>query len=217
MKVLTFGSTVSNICSGLSPALKILGLVFFALRAIVPIILIVVAIFDLARGMTAKSESNMSLIGSGITKKVVSAIFIFFVFTIVRAVVNITSPVSENNCTACIFNISECVAFTKTSNVGPSSSGTKPNADGSAISSKGLKIDSIKYNNSIITVSASSTNGKVLGYYFSKSNIAPHGDESNWVNKNVNKLKVAKMPGTYYVFVKDNKGNIAGGIKLLLV
>ena len=69
-------------------------------------------------------------------------------------------------------------------------------------------VDRITHKSAFVTVYARSTK-PIAGYYFATRRIKPKGDEKTWVLTNSTKLEIAKMPGTYYVYVKDNSGKIS--------
>jgi len=63
--------------------------------------------------------------------------------------------------------------------------------------------------NKTITVSASDSISGIKGYYVGTSNVKP--SESSFVTHENNSYTLAKGMGTYYVFVKDEAGNISEG------
>ncbi len=69
----------------------IIGMVLLIIRIVVPILLIVVASFDLIKAMTAKDESSMTPIFKSIILKVVSAIIIFLIPTLVAMLMKLVN------------------------------------------------------------------------------------------------------------------------------
>ncbi len=70
-------------------------------------------------------------------------------------------------------------------------------------------ITSIEQKAGVVTINAKKNKYDIVGYYFSKENKKPTGKEMTWVEKSGTTFKSAKVPGTYYVFVKDTQNNIS--------
>ncbi|HPE14594.1 MAG TPA: NlpC/P60 family protein, partial [Bacilli bacterium] len=71
------------------------------------------------------------------------------------------------------------------------------------------EITDIQVNGILVTLTAKKGENNIAGYYFSKTNTAPTGNENNWVNTSSDTFEVVKIPGTYYAYVKDSKGIIS--------
>ena len=61
----------------------------------------------------------------------------------------------------------------------------------------------------VVNVKRGTNNAAITGYYFGKTDVIPDLSDSTWINKNDEKLEIAKMPGTYYVYVKDASNKIS--------
>ena len=71
-----------------------------------------------------------------------------------------------------------------------------------------LSIDKITHKSAFVTVYARSSK-PIAGYYFTTSRSKPTGNEDNWVLTNSTKLEIAKLPGNYYVYVKNSSDKIS--------
>ena len=70
-------------------------------------------------------------------------------------------------------------------------------------------ITSIEQTAGVVTINAKKNKYDIVGYYFSKENTKPTGKEKSWVEKSGTTFKSAKVPGKYYVYVKDTQNNIS--------
>lgn len=73
----------------------------------------------------------------------------------------------------------------------------------------GAYITSISNNGAFVTIKTNSNNSTISGYYFSYSNKRP-SKSGGYLATNRNQIEVVRLPGTTYVWVEDNKGNING-------
>ena len=79
-----------------------------------------------------------------------------------------------------------------------------------------LAINSISVSDVVVTINATGGINKIAGYYFSSIQKTPDKNGYDWINTNKSTFKVVKFPGTYYVYLKDDKGNIVGGNKVVV-
>ena len=95
------GSVVS--CSGIDkiPAMlpKIISIVYLLIQIAVPIVLVILGTIDLAKAVVAQKEDEMKKAQQIFFKRLIAAVLVFFVFTIVKFVI---SAVSKNS------NIMDC-------------------------------------------------------------------------------------------------------------
>ena len=70
-------------------------------------------------------------------------------------------------------------------------------------------ISNITKDGVIITVTASSNNKEIAGYYFNYSNSVPNKNTSKYIKTNNKKIDVVRLPGTTYVWVEDINGNVS--------
>lgn len=97
---------------GLNPILKIVGIVVLGIKIAVPIILIVVGMFDLAKAVGEKDEGKIKEAQQKLVKRAIAAVLVFLVITLVGILMRIINKNPEyKNCIECInhpFDIEEC-------------------------------------------------------------------------------------------------------------
>jgi len=64
----------------------------------------------------------------------------------------------------------------------------------------------------VIRVQAKSTEGRIIQYYASPIYKTPTETTRGWVDVSSDSFTISETPGIYYIWVKDNKGNISDGI-----
>ncbi len=70
-------------------------------------------------------------------------------------------------------------------------------------------IDSVNKDGVIITVNARKVGREITGYYFSYNNTRPNKSTGGYVATNRESIDVVRLPGTTYVWVEDNNGNVS--------
>lgn len=93
-----------GICEGLGPVLRIVGIVVWGIKVVVPIILIVVGMMDLAKAVTEKSDDKIKAAQNGLIKKAIAAVLVFLVITIVTLLMTLIGDNSYKECMGCINN-----------------------------------------------------------------------------------------------------------------
>lgn len=73
----------------------------------------------------------------------------------------------------------------------------------------GAYITSISNNGAFVTIKANRNNNSITGYYFSYSNNRP-SKSGGYLATSSDSFNLVRLPGTTYVWVEDNKGNISG-------
>ena len=98
----------TTICSDLSPVLRIVGIVVWGIKVVVPIILIVVGMIDLAKAVTEKSEDKIKEAQQKLIKRAIAAVLVFLVVSLVGVVMSIVGDTSYSDCMGCINNPWSC-------------------------------------------------------------------------------------------------------------
>lgn len=98
----------SDICNGLGPVLRIVGIVVWGIKVVVPIILIVVGMMDLAKAVTEKSDEKIKAAQTGLIKKAIAGVMVFLVVTIVTLLMTLIGDDSYKKCMTCINNPFDC-------------------------------------------------------------------------------------------------------------
>jgi p-aminobenzoyl-glutamate transporter AbgT len=78
-----------DFCGSLGPVIKLLTTVFKLLQWGIPIVLILLGAIDLGKAVMASKEDEMKKAQSTLIKRVVYAVVIFFLFTIVGLVMGL--------------------------------------------------------------------------------------------------------------------------------
>ncbi len=91
-----------ELCDSAAPILRLVGIVVFGIKVVVPIILIVVGMIDLAKAVTEKSEDNIKKAQQALIKKAIAAVLVFLVVTIVGLLMKLVGDESYDQCMDCI-------------------------------------------------------------------------------------------------------------------
>ena len=100
-----------DICADLSPVLRIVGIVVWGIKVIVPVILIVVGMIDLAKAVGEKNEDNIKKAQNLLIKRAIAAVLVFLVVTLVGVIMGLIRANDYKACMECInhpFNTSRC-------------------------------------------------------------------------------------------------------------
>ena len=96
-----------SLCSttAMSNVLYLIGVVVAVIRVAVPIILIVLGMVDLVKALTSQDDKQVKAATTLLVKRVVIAIAVFLVPTIVGLVMSIISQEDYRSCTHCVTNV----------------------------------------------------------------------------------------------------------------
>ena len=81
---------------------RVVGYVVFAIKIVVPIILIIVGMIDLAKAVSAKDEGEIKKAQQALVKKAIAAVLVFLVVTIVSILMGLVSKKEYKDCMVCI-------------------------------------------------------------------------------------------------------------------
>ena len=81
------------------------------IKIVVPVILIIFGMLDLAKSVTASKEDEIKKGQQTFIKRLIAALIVFFVIQVVQIVVNFASGEDENivNCFNCFVNNNDCI------------------------------------------------------------------------------------------------------------
>lgn len=97
-------ANVEKICSTLTPIMTIVGYLVYAIKIIVPVLLLVMGMFELATAITEKKDDKIKEATSRLIRKVVAAVCVYLVPTIVGMIINLIDPnVGWKDCAKCVF------------------------------------------------------------------------------------------------------------------
>lgn len=91
-----------SFCKEASPILRIIGFVVLGIKIVVPIILIIVGMLDLAKAVAAKKEDEIKTAQNALVKKAVAAVLVFLVATIVGILMSVIGSNAYKKCWECI-------------------------------------------------------------------------------------------------------------------
>ena len=96
-------ATEPQLCDTLEPIMTLIGYVIFGIKVVVPVILILVGMMDLAKAIMGKDDSEIKKAQSILIKKIVVAVCVYLVITIVGLIMNLLGQEYEN-CVRCAFH-----------------------------------------------------------------------------------------------------------------
>ena len=91
-----------DLCGGLAPVLRIVGIVKWGIQIAVPIILIIVGMLDLAKAVTEKNEDKIKEAQQKLIKKAIAAVLVFLVVYIVGLLMSLIGNEQYKDCMSCI-------------------------------------------------------------------------------------------------------------------
>lgn len=103
-----------NFCASTANIWQILGYVVVIFKIVIPLILIVLGMVDLGKAVVASKDDAINKAVSALLKRFIAAVVIFFVPTIVSAIFNALSLMSDaertdyNICVQCVTNVGSC-------------------------------------------------------------------------------------------------------------
>ena len=95
---------VGDVCATLVPIMTLIGYVIFGIKVVVPVILILVGMMDLAKAIMGKDDSEIKKAQSSLIKKIV-AVCVYLIVTIVGLVMNLIGNEDWKQCADCALNV----------------------------------------------------------------------------------------------------------------
>ena len=96
------GSTGSDLCYELQPVLRVVGIVVFIIKIVVPILLIVVGMVDLMKAVGEKDENKIKDAQNGLIKRAIAAVLVFLVSTLVGVIMGLVGGDDYKACMDCV-------------------------------------------------------------------------------------------------------------------
>ena len=96
---------VGDVCATLVPIMTLIGYVIFGIKVVVPVILILVGMMDLAKAIMGKDDSEIKKAQSSLIKKIVVAVCVYLIVTIVGLVMNLIGNEDWKQCADCALNV----------------------------------------------------------------------------------------------------------------
>ena len=95
---MNFLETATDFCTGLGPIVSIVKTVINLFQWGIPILLVVFGILDLGKAVIASKEDEMKKAQGTLIKRVIYAVAIFLVVTIVKLVMTVVTNADANTC-----------------------------------------------------------------------------------------------------------------------
>lgn len=105
---------LGGFCAQTANIWKVLGYVVTIFKIVIPLLLIILGMVDLGKAVVSSDDKAISKSVSALVKRFIAAIVVFFVPTIVSAIFNALSIMSEaeqadyNVCVQCVTNVGSC-------------------------------------------------------------------------------------------------------------
>lgn len=100
--------TPQQMCESLEPILKIVGIVIWGIKVVVPIILIIIGMLDLAKAVTEKSEDKIKEAQQKLIKRAIAAVLVFLVVTFVSLLMGLIGGNDYKACMECVNHPFSC-------------------------------------------------------------------------------------------------------------
>lgn len=95
-----------SICATLTPIMTLLGYVIFAIKVIVPVILVIYGMIDLTKAIMEKEETGIKKAQGLLIKRVIVAVCVYLVITLVSLLMGLIVKNDEwKQCVGCAFNV----------------------------------------------------------------------------------------------------------------
>ncbi len=91
---------VKSLCTSLNPILRLVGFVMLCIKIVVPIILIVIGMIELAKSVGDADEVSKAT--KKLVQKLIMAVLVFLVTTIVTLVMTLIGGTQYTDCLTCI-------------------------------------------------------------------------------------------------------------------
>ena len=100
--------TPDSICGDLTPILKLVGIIIWAIKVVVPIILIVVGMIDLAKAVGEKDEGKIKEAQNRLVKRAIAAVLVFLVIYFVIFLMGLIGAEDYKECMPCVQHPFRC-------------------------------------------------------------------------------------------------------------
>ena len=100
-------SDPGSFCSepAMNNVLYLVGVVVAVIRIAVPVVLIVIGMVDLVKALTSQDDKQIKAATNLIVKRVVIAVAVFLVPTIIRLLMNVISQHEYESCINCVTSV----------------------------------------------------------------------------------------------------------------
>jgi hypothetical protein len=101
-------SSGAELCKELSFVLKLVGLVVFAIKIVVPILLLFYGMLDFVNAVMLKKEDEVKGALNKLKSRAIAAVVVFCVVSVVNLLMNFIGSDEYKNCVTCINDPFDC-------------------------------------------------------------------------------------------------------------
>ena len=105
-------NNASQLCESATEILRIVGWIYIGIEIVVPIILIVIGMLDLAKAVAEKSDDKIKAAQQLLVKRAIAAAIVFLVAAAVGLLMRVVGSDAYSKCTKCVFTPWRCEAET---------------------------------------------------------------------------------------------------------
>lgn len=96
---------MANYCESLRPVWTIFGYIIFGIKVVVPLLLIVSGMITMADAVMKKDDKDIKKAQHTLVQKLIAAVLVYLVITIVGIVINLVGDKTEwQSCAECAFS-----------------------------------------------------------------------------------------------------------------
>lgn len=97
--------TEPNMCTALRPVWTIFGYIIWAIKIVVPLLLIISGMITMAQAIMKKDEKDIKAAQNFLVKKLIAAVIVYLIITAVGMVVGLVSKKTDyKTCAHCAFH-----------------------------------------------------------------------------------------------------------------
>ena len=104
MNLIYLMETANSFCQKTSIVWTIFGYIIFAIKVVVPLLLIVSGMITMADAVMKKDEKDIKKAQNTLVQKLIAAVIVFLVIQITSIVVNLVADDSWKGCATCAFH-----------------------------------------------------------------------------------------------------------------
>ena len=105
-------NTAQDFCNSAQPILRLVGWVYIGIEIVVPILLIIMGMLDLAKAVAEKSDDKIKAAQQLLIKRAIAAAIVFLVAAAVGLLMRVVGSDAYSKCTKCVFTPWRCEAET---------------------------------------------------------------------------------------------------------
>lgn len=96
--------SLADLCTDFRPVWTIFGYIIFAIKVVVPLLLIVTGMISLAKAVMGQDEKEVKKYQGVLVQKLIAAALVYLLITIVSVVVSLVTAEDWKDCVDCAFD-----------------------------------------------------------------------------------------------------------------